>query len=513
MLLASFSHMYGQKPDFAQDNLYVVSGSRFISNENDISASTKVFCTGKYISIVIEVKDDVVKNMSDSYFTDHVELWFALPRSAYAGNFEYAMHPNYVYYQEGGNGRMWNEGTPRFFSVYSEYSSEVNLRDFVRGYDYPKLANFRTTNSKLKVPRPEKLRKGRAYYGIVHYGLYPDQRSPVLYDKNNYKLVESAVNHKMGNIAGGLKYVAERTDEGYIINARISTRALGFVTFPKMEQIRLMVDVVDTDYGGRRDTTLLSTSSERVKGVPATFNRVEFQRPLRTNYSDVPDITFNKIGVQPVYMYTRSDWQPTYVDTDALVYGYESVSDSLIEVKFSPLPMEYKTNRSGGFPSEVLALNYEYVNTIRNQLEYILVNGFVFKSEQVKESLGGEDTVRNSVFRFPDGVPGVILKDNLTVNPFGWGECGKCVEEIISIHRVASEGPREILSIFQGDGPNPYCQVQDLSFDDYYVAQLDWIDKGRLLVLNLRSWKSRARKRIKVTWDGDGTDVRVVLVP
>lgn len=498
-----------QKPDFLADTLYVVGGKEQIQNKQDIKASLKVFCDGEYISMIINVKDDQMTTNASDIENDHIEVWMALPFSAFPSNFEYNFHPRYVY-SPAENNPYEKSAKNRFFSVYSEYASSLTLNGFVKEYDYPTSAEIAA--QKLNVPKRETLKECRIDYGMVHYGFYPDGRTPTHLNKNNYALLEKALGVKMGNFMDGVKYVAEKYAGGYTLTLQFSPQALGFVQLPVLSEMRFMVDVFDKDGGSA--ATILSSSQFRKKDNPMTFNTVRFKRPLHTNSTNIPDAVFSKLDFNPVYTYTDSTWVGTSVETDLAAYGKDNLSKSVIEVKFMKQPIKYAGYEDLSHNNiKHLTVDKGAVNTRNMKMEYFIINGQVFESEVAKVGKKGREEVLNQTFVFPDGSAGLVLKTKTAVNAYGWGNCPNCYEEIVSFIRVKGSESKTVLAIYQGNSGEPYCQIGDKNYKGFFVTELDWLREGKVMIFRLSNHDGSIRKRVKVSWDNDGSRIAMNELP
>lgn len=501
---------YAQKPDFYADSLFVVSGKENIKQKGDIKANAKIYCDGEYISLTINVKDDFVESKAGANDLDHVEIWFALPTSAYPRDFEYNFHPKYIYAQAQTD-PYEKPIPPRFFSAYSEYASSLGLSSFSKTFDYPSTKEVKEKHH--SIPLAENLRECRIDYGMTQFAVFPDQRAAIHLNKQNYQILEGLWNQPLGNFLEGVQYVVDRTETGYVINAQFTPQALGFVALPKMEEVRCMIDVIDTD-GKGKGTTTLSTSQFHQKNAPVTFNTIHFKRPLRTNPTQIPDAVFTKLDFHPVYTYTADNqWISTSVETDMIAYSPEKLSKSLLEIKFLKQPLRYTAYEDVSHNSiKKLSVEKGAVNTKAKTLEYYLINGVVFESEVVKIPKEKKEALHSHTFAFPDGAAGLILKNRTPQNAYGWGACKDCYEEIISVMRVKGSETQTILGIYQGNSGNTYCQIGDKNYKGYYVYGLDWLREGKILVLRLSTWDNSIKKRVKVSWNDDGSKIAMTEI-
>lgn len=495
--------LLAQRPDFAMDKLFEVSQQNNRTIE-PIQANTSLYCNGESITLVVQVFDDRINLDPSPLYTDHIELWFALPATSYPTNFEYGHHAAYVYYPDYSR----DQPSPRFFSIYPEYAPQLRVDDFVDKFDYPSERDV--LQDRLSVPVGRNLEAREVHYGIVQYGIYPNQ-PPQLLNRDHHAVLERSLGQGLGDLASQLNYSVEMDRGSYTVNVEITPEVLGFVSLPELAEMRFMVNIMDTGSGGKA-RRVLSSSQNGEAGRPSSFNEVRFFQPLRTNMTDVPDGLFRVTGFHPVMINGERGWIPTSVDTDALVYKEQTASQSLVEVKFSEQPFRYSNINQQGISLHRLEVLHDFVNSIAEEREYMMLNGQLFAASRMRNSISPLDTLNSSFFRFPDGSPGLLVKENTPMDPYGWGKNGHLIEETIRIHRVVDDRTQDILYIQQGEGERPYCFIQGQDFSSHYVSKLDWIRKGEILVLILTDWNTGYPTRVKISWNPDGTNVQVEKV-
>ena len=495
--------LHAQQFDFAMDRLHPLSQGRSASSAApNISASSQVYCDGEYIHVLVEVRDRYVVSHPDGRFADHVQLWFALPPEAYPSGFEYDFHPAYI--------SSSSDPQPRFFSVYSEYSPRMDRNSFLQHSDYPSSRNI--IRDSLWVPPPEALRTESVHFGMVSYGLFPDNRPPVLLNRKQNQLWEKSAGLQLGNVEQGLQYTVKRLIDRYIIHARVSPKALGFIQLPRMNSIRFRVDVVDTGSHRGEAHRRLSTSPHQELETPATFNHVLFHRALMTNLTSIPDVLLNAAEVFPLLLYSTQNWVSTTIDTDALFFREQQVSQKLMEVKFLPRPIRYEVLEDKGLRADKLIIDNYFVNARPTRTEYVLIQGRLFKTNQTLAPSGPLLGIENHIFRLPDGSAGVVLSERSVLEPRGWASGGYYTDESVSIFQLTPQERKELLRFYQHNGPEAYCQIGEFKYDGFFVSGMDWIRPGRVLVLRLAHRMFNERKRIKVTWDRYGEDRKIYEV-
>jgi hypothetical protein len=514
LMLGLTAYLGAQEPDFRMDSLSLVRGQELRSSPEDASAAVSLYSNGEFLSLIVEVKDDAVENEASNYFTDHVEVLFSLPPQAYPENFDYQRHPYYLYSRPRSSRSQRDKSTPRLFSAQDDQlKDEMEVQTFLSQHNYPKPQAIRKDS--LDIPFPPQLVRERVDYGLVHFGLFPDNRAPVLYNARHHLLLEKSLDIKMGAVESGIIYTVDQQDDGYILTAQIYPEALGFVFLPNMPVLNLSVDVVDTDSRQHVGLTVLSTSGDGRHSMKArTFNEVKLQKPLDTNFSSAPDRVYEQTGYRPSFTYTQEGWVSTGVDVDALHYANLESNGSMSEVRFLQRPQQYQNE---AFPDlylnlEQFTITYDYVKAMSRKVSYTLLNGQVFRSQYMRpDSLSY--LPRQHFFTFPDGQPGLLLTENTTLNPYGWGDCGQCIQEQIRLYRVTRDASEEILHIEQGESEPAYCYIGPLTYPGYFVSQVNWVKEGELMVLQLLSRQGDKRKRIRVSWQPDGSGLEMQELP
>ncbi|MEL7340453.1 MAG: hypothetical protein AAGM67_08215, partial [Bacteroidota bacterium] len=425
-LLCPF-YLLAQRPDFSLERFYPAERSRTLDpgQSPQHSASVQLYSNGSSLSLVIEVKDPELVRHPNFRLSDHIELWIALPKSVYPDNFEYQLHPNYIAAEP-----MQTRGEPlpvkpRFFSAYGEYAQQIERNDFLRNYDYPQ--HEQIIRDSLRLPIPSLLKNARVPYGMVHFALFPDNRPPIHLNRKEMSWIEQAMSIKLGDLEAGIEYLAEPNDtgDGYTITAKLSPQAFGFVRLPEMQSLRLMVDVFNTDTYGSRSKAILSSSSYREANKPNTFNQINLRKPINTNFTPVPNQVFGQLNFHPLGIYTMDDWMPCQVEVEGLIFKAGTFSQQLTEVGFVNLPFRYETLGLESGLAERFLIRAYHLNRLPQDYEFFIFGNQVLKSERVYFPDREGVRIQNDVFRFPDGFPGVITNNLVTLNPYGWGPDGK----------------------------------------------------------------------------------------
>lgn len=482
-------------PDLELAQLYRVDEPRTRTLRSPtLSADLKLFCDGKQLFLYLHVHDPRIILSPDVDFSDHIQLWLALPDRAFPSDFEYELHPNYVM-AEPRPTRATDDDEPRFFTIFSEYGSEVSLQNFLQEHDYP-------STGTAAVPDSRDLSLREVHFGMIGYALFPDERSPELLNRQELEPIEAALHTSLGQVEEGITYkVTHHSSGSYEVNAQISPQALGFVQLPEMSELAVMIDIIDVAGRGQRGRLALSSSPYRQGHAPNGYNQVRLQTPLQTNYTTIPNEFFEETSYFPICFFSGQDWVGTGVDVDALTYREYEASRSLAEVRFSRENFAYDRRRINGAPLENMVVEQKFVNEIPKRHQFTLLYDYLLETEQITAFLANTSAVSNSLFTYPDGALGLILINSLTVDPFGWGDCGTCVEEIITVHRLSEDEQRLLLEVYQTDGPVAYCQIENFRFDNFYVEAIDWIREGEIMVMRLSHRYQKEKKRVKVSWN------------
>lgn len=500
---------FGQGSDFVMENLNNVSGTRMVEPERrlPVSSAVQVYSDGKYLSVAIKVIDPSINNDPNPGYADRVDVCLALPQYAFPQNFQYAFHPR-ILSGPAKSTRSYEDEPNRLFTVDESYSGELSIQNFIDNFGYPAGKDIYRQN--LNLPMPQQVKEILLPIGMVKFSFFRDGRPPRNTDKHLLRNLEDHMGRRFSSLTDGIRYTAEPTEkgDGYILNIEFSIEAFGFIPLPRMEGVNLMVDVLNA-VPGQRSQVVNSTSSMR-SIHPLSFEYIQFRQPIKTNYTDLSDELFDKAGFYPVIWYTENDWDGLGVDVDALILNRNMLSKELLEVKLYEQSLSFNHFTYNNLEIDVLQAWVEYVNRVPVEKEFILANGHTIVAERARvNTRRPHSLIEDRWFTFPDGTLGLIYKESITQDPFGWGKCGDCLLETINISRIAEADVWDILEVEQADGDKGYCKIDNLYYEDFYVSNFDWVEEGSSLVLRLRHRNSKEKKRVQVSWDEYGTSLEV----
>lgn len=513
-LLVSFS-VTAQSSDHSVGSFSLVGGEDWHGGIDDASASMEVFSDGKYIHVFLDVRDDIVISDKNTLAGDHVRLNFALPKASYPNLFSHQYHPYYFHTRTQASRGNSPDPAHRFFSTILNDASTLDITLLDGAIPYP--SEQRIKEETLDIPPANKLNTTRVDFGMVSYALFPDGRPAELLNKGHYKKLEENLQAELGDVAAGIVYSVDRREDGFVFNIQLAPQALGFVNLPELSSIRFSADYFDFDVKKG-----LSTIISSVQTGPSGDHRgramdlITFNKNINTNFSAVPDRIFNVTGYSPILFFTQKGWISTLVDCDPLSLGNYNTSQNLTEVVFNPSVFDYNIWQEHGtqLSVEQIQVKHQLVNELPTLIEYTLVDNQLFTHSRYQNRVQVLDTSFHSrAFNFPDGGVGFIGVENSPLHPQGWGPCGLCVQEQISIFRLTPNGPKKIIQVRQGESENNYLEVGDITLDGFYIDRLDWVKPGEILVFQLYNPLTSERKRIRSSWAKDGSSAKTELLP
>jgi hypothetical protein len=199
------------------------------------------------------------------------------------------------------------------------------------------------------------------FYGITHLGFFPGTGQVLLYDHRHYSILERLIG---AGIADLTRYAVAQSSirpRGYTLTITLQPEAIGFSGRHGTHQLRFMIDVVDVDDRGRQET-VLSTSSHRRWGDPATFTQLDLYPPLRVDlHPDFPeagnprarryDDDLHPVNYLPLdFLYTKAGWVPVERITDPF-YAYDQPAgftlENVLKLSFRRATLQYRMEMRG----------------------------------------------------------------------------------------------------------------------------------------------------------------------
>lgn len=471
-----------------------------------------VYSDGDRISLVVEVKDPNIQSFQSPAYSDHIQVWIGLDETAFPGSFPLATHPRYVgglHRQAGRRSAEEPSVNLRVFSPESDSRQNSSLGPEEAGYP-------RNLSDSSLIPPASRLREISVPYGMIHLAFFPDERNVQLLDRESYRYLEMSFDRTIGDWLSQIRYDVDTLEygEGYVISVDIPVEALGFSRMPRVYGVKMMIGIADTDVPGRQ-ARIVSLSQADV-GTPSLgeMKRIPFRNPLRFNPSNIPDEIFDQIGWYPTLFLSSEGWTAVSAEMGYMVPGYGTVLKDWYEIAFREASINYEDYRDRGFPVQRLTVGFDAVNTPDINTDYILIDGTLETVSRARNILPGPASITEvDVFRFPDGATGVFIRDNFPFNPLGWGDCGICLQERMRILRSSEGVVSTVASWKQSEGPESGLWIGEEVFPEYYLARMDRLRGGDIIVLVLNHRTLRSQKRVKLTWDRESLTYRVEVEP
>ncbi len=491
------------QPDAYIPSFFSSNRDRAAGNAVPIQARAWVYSDGKSLTVAVEVKDGEIRSFRSPSHSDRVEIWLGLDESAFPFPFPHSTHPHYVgALDQGPAWRDQEVAAAEFRSFAPSQTVYGDSKDWTRQQGFPDEATVRRDS--LVVPPADRLRPQRIPFGMVRYAFFPDERPAQLMNKEDYRYLEAAFQRPAGDWASGVKYDVDTLDHpnGYLLSAHFPVEALGFARIPRVDGLKIMIAIANVTTPGEPARLSLFSQPDNEIPVLGKMTRVNFARPLRLNPSNVPDEVFERIGWFPTVYRSSDGWIAVQAEAGSLVWRKDWVSQQWQEVGFSPVTIQYTDYRPQGYPVQRLTAGYARMNMPSEEKDFILVDQRV---EQLTRIQGPQPDMGRvpsfDLFRFPDGATGIFVRENFSYNPFGWGECGSCLQEKMRIIRVSPQGLNTVLEWDQSEGPDPHFRIGDTKYSGFFLGQIDEVRGREIMVLLLDHRWLRQVERVKLTWN------------
>lgn len=470
-----------------------------------------VYSDGQRISLIVEVKDPDIRTFRSPAYSDHIQVWIGLDETAFPPSFPLESHPRYV----GGLHTMPGQRAAD--------NPEVNLRVFSPEEQsqpagtraVPSVYPNDLTDSSL-IPPASRLRDITVPYGMIHLAFFPDERNVELLDRESYRYLEMSFGRNIGDWLSRIRYDVDTLEygEGYVISIDIPVESLGFSRMPRLYGLKMLIGIADTDVAGEQARIVSLSQAGIASPSLGQITLIPFQNPLQFNPSNIPDEVFDKIGWYPTLFLSSEGWTAVSAELGYLVPGYGTVLEDWYEIAFRETSINYEDYQDRGFPVQRLSVGLEAVNSPDITTDYLLIDGVLESVTRARNILPGPGMIPEvDVFRFPDGATAVFVRDNYPFNPYGWGDCGICLQERMRILRNIDGRVITVASWNQSEGPESGLWIGEENFPGYYLARMDKLRNGEIIVLVLNHRTQRLQKRVKLTWDQEAFVYQVEVEP
>ncbi len=330
ILIKFYSPNYGQQKFDYSDSLSIVWGAENFSGQEDLNADCKIISDGEKLKIQVKVSDDIISLNSDPINSDHIELWFALPKiseiNGYKSNYLETLTTSFIA-ADGSILCLYKNSSdldslkieldnPRIHLFGQSEDTTYYLKDDEEGFLYGVnlfLGDLRTSN----------LKKENIFFGLVHFGILPQSGKVIQYDAETYNIFEKMTNIKLDDLIKYIKTESKISGTDYEINVEVLPEALGFVSKYGIKELRFMVDVVDVDLSSKQES-LISTSKNRNWGDPKSFTNIKLAKPISVKLDDniqyigdtnaKSEIAFKFLDLAPnTFVKSKMGWKPVTV--------------------------------------------------------------------------------------------------------------------------------------------------------------------------------------------------------
>ncbi|NMO15293.1 hypothetical protein HPC49_09250 [Pyxidicoccus fallax] len=356
-----------QPPSLALGAGNQVAGEMKVASPADLSAKVWLAMDAQGLVIAGEVMDDKVQltNPKRDINADHVEVWLALPQ-------------------------------PKMPPL--AFISHVDEHRVTKESDCAKASPEDPAKCKTWFKQQTARRKQMQADLVAQYGLTP----------------KGVVRFGLNGTVGQARY--EPFPGGYRFEALIPTSAFPRTAQAPLKDVRVLVDLVDSDEGGVKQETFLSSSPKRKFGDASTFHAVALKKPLR--FGKWPELLERALKEQPGASYAPGP------DADALqVWLNPAVAYQFVPDSPSPdvVQVDLGSVTSLGKVGDVELVSVPAVADAMGTVSRWVV------SRRGQTILGTQDVGRDQV-KVVQRAPGmhVVQVYDGPNNPMGSGACGAC---------------------------------------------------------------------------------------
>ncbi len=505
------------------DHFEAVWGGDNHKGKEDLSASAVMWSDSTSLHLLVHVSDDSVTFSDDPIHSDHVELWFSTSGRAtevITVTDSSRESERLFLYKDIANIDSFRAELEDPLFVFTT-PSEAEEDNFYGRIDTTKRAIEYWTHygyeNELHVLRAGQFSSKHIFNGITHWGIFPDGRSAILYDKELYAELEEQTFTTINVDETSPQYEVVLTEKGYTIYAQLYPENLGFAARNGIRYLDFMVDIVDVDSGEKQET-IASSSLHREWGNPSSFTRASLDPPISIKLVDGlewlgtttrPDEMDFYYELPERYMYTTEGWIGIATEVGSWLkdLGHHQTSDlpNIKEVAFKKKIVSYFTFSSKGQDFEVI--RRPGIDHNDRPEDRLVIDGEKPGSQYF------EPTEILSFFTFPDGTPGFFR----AIWGYEWGYCnpiGLCgcnIKDQLQAVRVDSTGKLMVKDLVTVDQCGPEIvgadTVRFLSDDDWTRSEnITWLDKGSRFAIEFDDAK------VVFNWDDAGDNIKYDVI-
>lgn len=492
------------EPDVYIPEFFPVVADEPVSDRQIPEARAWLHSDGRGLSLIVEVLDPQITTYQSPAYSDHVQIWLGLDETAFPSRFPLETHPNYL----GGMDITRARGVEDEIESIRMFSAEPIEMARRTPFDHDR-------SDSLLIPHQSRIRDISVPYGMMHLAFFPDERRVQLLDREAYRYLEQEFNRNLGDWLSGIRYDVDTLEygNGYVISADIPAESFGFSRMPRMDAMKLLIGVANVEARGH--PAVIQSYSQPVTGGIGygDIRSIPFRTPIFLNPSNIPDEVFETLRWFPTLFLSADGWTVVSTDVDAMLPEAGRTEPGWQEIQFSETMVDYKDYRVDGLPVQRLSAKFKQLHSADLEKDFFLIEDktLVLSRSVKKDEM--ETLAPYRVFRFGDGATGIFARESGTIHPYGWGECGDCLHETMSVFRYSDGALARVASWEQSEGPEEGFMIDSQYFPDFFLARMDMIKGNEIIVLVLNHQRDRIQKRIKLTWDRSENKYITIVEP
>ncbi len=496
ILIICSNVLFGQESvQISFDTLYSIPGTGKPSSLSDLSAKTQVRVTPDSLVFSLIVKDNDLKSGSDIENSDRVEIWFGYPWLDFAD------------FIIGGEG---NE--TRIFRNTAEAGDNADVKRFLNDGDYPEGKLVHPESGALvqpDVPKRESLKRDLVFAGLVRLIFKIDGSAIIHANRENYLAFENQTGYKIDDFSKYAAYSSLKTEDGYIMEIRLSNRCLGFARPEVMNKIRLAVDVYDVD-AKAGEAKAISTAKNRYYARSFYMNEIELPFKMNIKLSDFPSEMVSSLKINQDAVCTTQGWEGFGISSGSIVYAKDLISETGLQEFYFHKTTHLYSKIDKPFNIERIDITYDDLSIFKQHEVYLKVGENVISGKKYRYT-GIE---KNSFFYLPKKVSDtsfvIALYDYEAVDPLGFGEFGHTADEFIYVLEIGPKGQKSVFNSGQrleaaksvALGEEPPLIVKDVKSLDY-----EWTEGGQGISIKTKGIKKEGNREIIFKRDSQGNFV------
>lgn len=439
--------------------------------EKAAASSMHLTSDGRQLLLEVEVVDTTPAPAKDEVHSDHVEVWFSLEDLAASPTRFVTAGQGRLFTVNGGDNPKQLDRSIRKLARRDDDTSEEGRCE----------ASEREARESLGKPPS---RRVRAFFGLVHLGLFPDGRPAVLYDGPLYAAAGLAPSLAPGDVS----YEVQKTARGYHLRAKIQPGGLVFVPRSGVQALRARVDVIDAGAPGAREV-LRSSHPAPKWGEPSTFQLVKLAKPLELQLvAGVPEVSKFEDGelteLPSHFMRVGEEWWgvSAHLDTPRSYSNRYCLEQSGVEEVQEYLFLQWKLGPATPFAgADTVRIPMRKATGENDWSQRGVAEAarsgelLLFRGPEKTRAAWVQGTTKLG-FRFGDGAPGALVEHTGFILDIPMGGAGGAAEETsLTRWRLAESGPTSDVLLTWGDSISHGSEdLAPVPRADEYIREEPW---------------------------------------